>query len=427
MTKEEKSWILYDVGNSAFVLIIVTTIMPIFFKDIASKGIPDALSTANWGFANSLASLVLAVLAPILGSIADFQYLKKRFFVFFLCVGLIFTVLLTFSGPGAWIYCLLVYIFSRVGWAGANIFYDAFIVDVTEKKSMDVISTRGYAYGYIGSVFPFLIVIAIIMLWPGGENTTAIHPTPAKIGFLIAAVWWLLFSLPMLKNVRHKYYMPGSATPVKDGFIKLLNTFKEIRKFKQAFVFLIAYFFYIDGVDTIISMSTAYGMDIGLNTTMLILAILMIQIAAFPFTLLFGALADRYSAKSMIFVGIGVFSLITLIAFFLPDISNLTLRTIAFWGLAFLAATSMGGIQALSRSYFGKLIPAERSAEFFGFYNIFGKFAAILGPLIMGMLTRLTGHSRFGILGILVLFITGGLLLHSVKEPDVKGQKQMKT
>lgn len=421
MTKEEKSWILYDVGNSAFVLIIVTTIMPIFFKDIASKGIPDALSTANWGFANSLASLVLAVLAPILGSIADFQYLKKRFFVFFLCVGLIFTVLLTFIGPGAWIYCLVVYIFSRVGWAGANIFYDAFIVDVTEKKRMDMISTRGYAYGYIGSVFPFLIVIAIILLWPGGKNTAAVHPTPAKIGFLIVAAWWLLFSLPMLKNVRHKYYIPGSATPVKDGFIKLFNTFKEIRKFKQAFVFLIAYFFYIDGVDTIISMAAAYGMDIGLNTTMLILAILMIQIAAFPFALLFGFLADRYSAKPMIFVGIGVFTLITLIAFFLPDIADLTLRTITFWGLAFLVATSMGGIQALSRSYFGKLIPAERSAEFFGFYNIFGKFAAISGPFIMGMLTRLTGHSRFGILGILVLFITGGILLYSVKEPDVKG------
>ena len=421
MTKEEKSWILYDVGNSAFVLIVVTTIMPIFFKDIASKGISDAVSTANWGFANSLASLVLAVLAPILGSIADFQYLKKRFFVFFLFVGLIFTLLLTFSGPGAWLYCILVYIFSRVGWAGANIFYDAFIVDVTEKKRMDMISTRGYAYGYIGSVFPFLIVIATIFLWPGGENTTAVHPTPAKIGFLIVAAWWLLFSLPMLKNVRHKYYLPGSTTPLKDGFVKLFNTFKEIRKFKQAFIFLIAYFFYIDGVDTIISMATAYGMDIGLNTTMLILAILMIQIAAFPFALLFGFLADRYSAKSMIFVGIGVYALITLIAFFLPDISSMTLRTITFWGLAFLSATSMGGIQALSRSYFGKLIPAERSAEFFGFYNIFGKFAAISGPFIMGMLTRLTGHSRFGILGILVLFVIGGILLRCVKEPKDKG------
>ncbi|MFC2155695.1 MFS transporter, partial [Acidobacteriota bacterium] len=263
MTKEEKSWILYDVGNSAFVLIIVTTIMPIFFKEIASKGIPDAVSTANWGFANSLASLVLAVLAPILGSIADFQYLKKRFFVFFLCVGLIFTLLLTFSGPGAWLYCLLIYIFSRVGWAGANIFYDAFIVDVTDKKRMDMISSRGYAYGYIGSVFPFLIVIAAILLWPGGKNTAAVHPTPAKIGFLIVAAWWLLFSLPMLKNVRHKFYLPESASPMKDGFIKLFSTFREIRKFKQAFMFLIAYFFYIDGVDTIISMATAYGMDIG--------------------------------------------------------------------------------------------------------------------------------------------------------------------
>lgn len=420
MTKEEKSWILYDVGNSAFVLIIVTTIMPIFFKDIAAGGMPAAVSTANWGLANSLASLVLALLAPILGSIADYQNLKKRFFIFFLCLGIAATVLLFFSGAGAWFYCLMIFVFSRIGWAGANLFYDSFIVDVTEKKSMDKISARGYAYGYIGSVVPFLMVIAVIFLWNSADNTAAVPPTPARISFLVVAAWWLLFSIPMLKNVKHKYYIQRGASPVKDGIKKLINTFKEIRKFKQAFIFLIAYFFYIDGVDTIISMAAAYGMDIGLSSTMLIAVILVIQIVAFPFALLFGFLADKYSTRLMLFVGIIIYAFITIIAFFLPDISNLTLRTIAFWGVSLLVGTSQGGIQALSRSYFGKLIPAERSAEFFGFYNIFGKFAAISGPFMLGMVGRLTGHSRYGVLSIMVLFVIGGIFLKAVKEPAAK-------
>ncbi|MCK4761597.1 MAG: MFS transporter [Candidatus Aminicenantes bacterium] len=414
MTKEEKSWILYDVGNSAFVLIVVTTIMPIFFKEIASKGIPDAVSTANWGFANSLASLILAVLAPILGAIADFQDLKKKFFIFFLCLGIAFTVLLTAAGPGAWLSCLIIFIISRVGWAGANLFYDSFIVDVTEKKRMDIISTRGYAYGYIGAAVPFLLVIFIMLFWEKAENAAAIAPLPAKIAFLIAAAWWSVFSIPMLRNVKHKHFAPKTQNPVKDGFLKLLDTFKEIRKYKQVFLFLLAYFFYIDGVDTIISMATAYGMDIGLKPAMLILAILMIQVVAFPFALLFGSLANKYSAKPMILTGIGVYMFITLLAFFLPSFSNLTVRTVLFWVIAFLVATSMGGIQALSRSYFGKLVPAERSAEFFGFYNIFGKFAAISGPFIMGVITRLTGHSRFGVLSILILFISGAVILKSL-------------
>ncbi len=403
-------------GNSAYVLIVVTGIMPIFFKEIASRGIADAVSTANWGFANSSASLVLAVLAPLLGSIGDYENLKKKFFLFFLCIGIVFTLLLVSCKPGAWFYCLSIYVGSHIGWAAANIFYDSFIVDVTDKQRMDSISSRGYAYGYIGSVIPFLLVIAVILLWPG-DKTAPLSQAPAKIGFIIAAAWWLLFSAPMLKNVRHTHFIKRSTQPVRDGFVRLAGTFKKIKKFKQAFVFLIAYFFYIDGVDTIISMAAVYGLDLGLNAAMLILAILMIQITAFPFALLFGTLAEKYSAKFMIFVGIGVYSLITLIAFFLPTITDLKLRTFFFWILAFLTGTSMGGIQALSRSYFGKLIPADQSAEFFGFYNIFGKFAAISGPFIMGIITRLTGHARFGVLGILLLFIIGGALLKSVKEP----------
>ncbi len=417
---EENSWILYDVGNSAFVLVIVTTIMPIFFKEFIATGLPPATSTANWGFANSLAALVLAISAPLLGTFADYQNYKKRFFIFFLITGLCFTLLLTSCQNGAWFYCLVIYVIARIGWAGANLFYDAFIVDVADKSRLDLVSSRGYAWGYIGSVVPFLLVITLVLLMTtnkpnasaGMPVTGSIPPTAARLGFAIVALWWLLFSLPMLKNVQHRFFLPPPKNPLKDSFSRLYQTFKEIRKFKQAFLFLLAYFFYIDGVDTIISMAAVYGIDVGLGATSLLLAILMIQVVAFPSALVFGYLANKFSAKKMIFVAIGIYAAITLIGFFLPTIANPKTRTLTFWLMSFLVATSMGGIQALSRSYFGKLIPQERSAEFFGFYNVFGKFAAISGPFLMGIFTRITGHSRFGVLSILVLFLTGGIIFY---------------
>src|SRR6056297_712512 len=413
-TKQEKSWMLYDVANSAFVLVMVTTIMPIFFKDIASAGVDNAISTANWGFANSTASLILALLAPVLGTFADMQGYKKKFFSFFFFTGLIFTLLLTFISEGDWMWCIVLFVIARVGWSGANLFYDAFLVDVAEHKRMDRVSTFGYGWGYIGSVIPFIIVMALIFLGrePGQDNIPELH---AKIGFVVVAVWWMLFTLPMLKNVTQHYYVEKEIDPVKAGFRRLWKTFREIRQYKQAFLFLLAYFFYIDGVSTIISMATAYGRDVGLGVTMLILAILMIQVVAFPFALLFGRLADRYSTRVMLYVGISVYTLITLITFFLPVLPTHSMKVVTFWVLAFLVATSQGGIQALSRSYFGKLIPREKSSEFFGFYNVFGKFAAIMGPALMGLIGALTGHSRWGILSIVVLFIIGGILLASVK------------
>jgi UMF1 family MFS transporter len=246
----------------------------------------------------------------------------------------------------------------------------------------------------------------------------AISIESAKIAFVIVALWWLGFSFPILKNVSQVHFIEPVAHPIKDSFIRLLKTFREIQKYKNALLFLIAYFFYIDGVDTIITMATAYGRDIGLGITMLILVVLMIQVVAFPFALVYGKLAKKYSTKAMLFAGIGIYTLITLISFFLPALPTMQMKVLVFWVLAFLVATSQGGIQALSRSYFGKLIPAEHAGEFFGFYNIFGKFAAITGPFLVGLITRVTGHSRFGILSIIVLFIIGGIFLIKVdREP----------
>jgi len=415
LSKEEISWILYDVGNSAFVLVMVTAIMPIFFKDFAAKGVADALSTAHWGFANSTASLLLAILAPMLGTFADYKNLKIKFFTIFLGIGLVFTLLLTMVNEGQWILCLCLFVFARVGWAGANIFYDAFIVDVSDKNRMDRISANGYAWGYIGSVVPFLVIIAMIMT--ASENSGVFLPVfQTKIGFILVAVWWLVFSIPMIKNVKQRYFIPPSSSPVTESFNRLWQTLKEIKKYRQAFLFLIAYFFYIDGIGTIISMSTAYGRDLGFGVTLLIAVILFIQIIAFPFAILYGRLAKVFSTKTMLLAGISIYCIITLAAFLLPAITDESVKIIVFWCIAFLIGSSMGGIQALSRSFYGKLIPADKSSEFFGFYNVFGKFAAITGPFLMGMVGAYTGHSRWGVLSILILFIIGAWVLIHVKK-----------
>ena len=415
LTRTEISWILYDVANSAFVLIIVTTVLPIFFKDIASRGIPDHVSTANWGFANSAASLVLALLAPILGALADYEGRKMKFFVGFIAIGVVFLLLLTQVGQGQWLLCLWLFAFARIGWAGANIFYDAFIVDVARTDRMDRVSSHGYAWGYIGSVVPFLLIIGLLFTAPGRAGD-AMPELQAKIGFAIVAVWWLAFSVPMIRNVRQIHFIPSMGAPILSGFKRLGGTFSRIRNHRQVFLFLAAYFFYIDGVDTIVTMATAYGRDLGFSVALLIGVILFIQIIAFPFALLYGKLAGRFSTKSMILAGIVIYSVTTFISFLLPSIDDPALKTTAFWFMSFLLGSSLGGIQALSRSYFGKIIPVSSSAEFFGFYNVFGKFAAIMGPFLMGITSRICGHSRWGVLSILVLFIIGAGLLSRVKE-----------
>ncbi len=413
MTKEERSWIFYDVGNSAFVLVMVTAIVPIFFKDFASDGMPDFIATANWGFANSAASLILALLAPVLGAMADYRQRKKIFFVAFLIIGLGFTLTLPLVGRGQWFLCLALFICARVGWAGANIFYDAFLIDVTTPERMDSISTKGYGYGYIGSVVPFLVIIGFILT---GGLANGLPVTQTRIAFIIVALWWLAFSLPAIKNFKQVHYLPQPDSPIKESFIRLARTLRKIKHHKKPFMFLLAYFFYIDGVGTVISMSTAYGRDLGFGIALLIGVLLFIQLVAFPFVLLYGYLAEKHGTKKMLFIGILVYCLITLIAFFLPSIGNMTTKIVLFWFIAFLVASSMGGIQALSRSYFAKLIPAKNSAEFFGFYNVFGKFAAITGPFLMGLVGRLSGHSRWGILSILLLFIIGAYILTKVEE-----------
>ena len=412
MTREERAWVLYDVANSAFVLVMVTALMPLYYKDVIAAGLPPAVSTANWGFANAAASLALALLAPILGAMADYPGRKKAFFVAFLGLGLTFTLTLPLIAPGQWLLCLALFILARVGWAGANLFYDAFLVDVTCPERMDLISSRGYAWGYIGSVIPFVAIIAMLLI-AGMDQGLPVQET--RIAFVLVALWWLVFSLPTIGQVRQVYSLPAHRDPVRDSFRRLGRIVAEARRHPRVMVFLLAYFFYIDGVDTIISMATAYGRDLGFSPALLIAVLLFIQIVAWPFALLYGRLTARSSTRRMLMVGIGIYGLVTVLAFLLPWVGNGTAKTALFWLIAFLVATSMGGIQALSRSYFGRLIPPEQSAEFFGFYNVFGKFAAIAGPLLMAVVSRMSGDSRWGVLSLLVLFALGAWFLRRVE------------
>lgn len=407
MTKQERSWVLYDWANSAYSVAITTAILPIFFKTVAAKGMDTNTSTAYLGYANSLSTLLIAALAPILGTISDYRGYKKKLFTFFFLIGAIFTGLLSLVKEGDWVMCLVIYIISAIGFSGSIIFYDAFIVDVTEEKKMDWISSAGFGLGYIGSCIPFIISIVFIQK-PGLIGLTSTLQA-TQLSFIITALWWLIFTIPMLRNVEQVYFTESTKNPIKESFITVFNTLKSIRKYRNIFLFLLAYFFYIDGVDTIIRMAAAYGTDVGIDGNQLLVILLATQFVAFPFALLFSWLAKKFSTKAMIIAGVVVYIIITIYAYFLKT-------TLDYWILAMMVATSQGGIQALSRSMFGRIIPKEKSAEFFGFYNIFGRFAAIIGPLLIAITIGITGNSRFGVTSLIILFVIGGLVLTKVKD-----------
>lgn len=404
-TKIEKGWILYDWANSAYTLIVTTTILPLFFKSVAGQaGVAPNLSTAYWGYANSFATLVVALLAPILGTIADYKDKKKKFFSTALGLGVSFTALLSLVPDERWIMLLIVYIVTLVGFSGANVFYDAFLVDVAPKEKMDQVSSHGYAWGYIGSTIPFVLVAGLIFK----HQALGISESLAmRIGFVITALWWGVFSIPMLKNVHQNYYIENEPHVVRRSIERIISTLKNIRKHKVIFSFLAAYFFYIDGVGTIIKMAVVYGSDVGLSSTTLIVVLLAVQVVAFPFAILYGHLAKRFGAKHMIQVAILIYILTCFYAYQLDSV-------LEYWVLGMLVASSQGGIQALSRSYYGKLIPKEKSNEFYGFYNIFGKFAAVMGPFLVGYVSEMTGRTQNGIFSIVGLFIVGLILLRRV-------------
>ena len=406
-TKQEKSWILYDWANSVYATNIMAAIFPIYFTAVCGG---DTAGIQWWGYGTSLATLIVAVLAPILGSLGDYKGMKKKFFTFFMAVGVLCTLIMAIFDN--WQMLLVGYILSYIGFAGSCLFYDSFLTDVTTRKRMDKVSAWGYAMGYIGgSTIPFLISIGILLVM-GMDN-----PTAVKIVVVLTSVWWGLFSIPMLRNVDQKYYLEGRPERmVSAAFSNVAYTLRDIVKNKGLFCYVIAYFCYIDGVGTVIHMSTSYGSTLGLDTVGMILALLVTQIVAMPCSILFGRLAKKLGAVRMIGIAIAIYFLICVVGFYMGyiievDESAVGTAQVLFWMMAFLVGTVQGGIQALSRSYFSRLVPPDKSNEYFGFFDIFGKFATVVGPFLVAAVTGLTGRSSFGILSLLVLFAVGGLIL----------------
>ena len=392
---KEKRWILYDVGNSAFVL-LVATIIPIYFNYLAGKaGLSDVDYLAYWGYAASICTVIVAILGPVLGTIADTKGYKKPIFMISILIGTIACSLLGLMVQ--WMAFLIVFLIAKVGFSASLIFYDSMLSDITDEERMDYVSSQGYAWGSIGSCVPFVLCLVIVL----GSDTLGIRmETAMGIAFVLVAVWWLLMSLPLLKNYEQKYYVEKKPHAIAQSFKRLGETFKNMKEEKQVFMFLLAFFFYIDGVYTIIDMATAYGSALGLDSTGLLLALLVTQIVAFPCAIIFGNLSYRIRTEKLITVCIFAYLGIAIFAVFLKT-------QLQFWILAILVGMFQGGIQALSRSYFTKIIPEEHSGEYFGLMDICGKGASFVGTTIVSIVSQLTGNISMGVGMIAILFCIG--------------------
>ena len=407
LTKQEKNWVLYDVGNSAFTL-LVSTIMPIYFNHLASTaGLSDVDYLAYWGYAASISTLLVAILGPVFGTMADYKGFKKPIFLAFLAVGAVGCISLGFAKQ--WLLFLILFIIAKVGYSGSLIFYDSMLPDITEPDRMDNISSLGYAWGYIGSCLPFVACLVPVLF---ADGLGLSMPAAMLIAFCITALWWVGMSLPLVKSYRQKYFVERRPGAVGAAFSRLWDTLKNARKEKKAFLFLLAFFFYIDGVYTIIDMATAYGSALGLDSTGLLLALLVTQIVAFPFAILFGRLAKKHATEKLISICIIAYFGIAVFAIFLASQWQ-------FWTLAVLVGMFQGGIQALSRSYFTRIIPAEQSGEYFGLLDICGKGAAFLGTTIVSTVTKLTSNMSLGVGMIAILFVVGFVLFRmAAKAPE---------
>lgn len=411
LTPREKRWIMYDVGNSAFVL-LSTAVVPIYANSLLEAAGQDNI-VSTWGYAQTVASLVIALLMPILGSIADVQGMKIKFFLGFFLTGVV--MCLGMSLPLGWLAFLIVYVLATIGLNGSLTFYDSMLIDTTSNERMDKVSSHGYAWGYVGSTIPFIVCIAVIFGGPAllGLDTAAC----TRISFLITAVWWVAFTVPLLRSYRQVHYRTTAdhtAEAVRGTFRELAGTFRRIARDRSLLLFMIAFFFYIDAVNTVISMSTSYGTQLGIDSTQLVIALLVTQFVAFPCAILYGRLAGRFGAKRMIVIAvIAYLGIVMFAAFFLKT-------AVEFWILAILVGMFQGGIQALSRSYYGKIIPKDHANEYYGFYDIFGKTASVLGTFLVATTTAVTGNASAGVLSIAVLLVAALVLLLVQKDPTAR-------
>ncbi len=418
-TKTEKSWIMYDWANSVYATNVLAAIFPIYFGNVCQAAGAD--NVVLWSYGTSIATFIIAIMAPFMGAVGDHKGYKKKLFTGFMIVGVLFTLSCAFIEN----YKLLLvgYALSHIGFSGANLFYDSFLTDVTTDERMDRVSSWGYAMGYIGgSTIPFIgsIVVLVVM---GMSN-----PNSFKVVMMITSLWWLIFSIPFLKNVHQEHYIETEASElIRSSFKNLGTTAVSIFKIKGLLLFIIAYFLYIDGVNTVISISTSYGSTLGLNSIMMILALLVTQVVAVPCSIIFGKLSSKYGSINMLCFTVAMYIVVVTVGFFMGfiieqnpgDASAVMKSQVLFWVLAFLVGTVQGGIQAISRSYFGKLIPSNKSNEYFGFFDIFGKFAAVIGPVLVAAAKQLTGRDSISIVALAILFIAA-LVVLIVGKPHFK-------
>lgn len=411
-TKQERNWVMYDVGNSALVL-FNTSVVPIYF-DAINTGASSAELVTAWANAQTVASLVVALLMPVLGSLADYAGNKIKFFLGFFLTGLV----LCFAQaiPMGAMPFLVVYVLCTIGLNSSMTFYDAMLPDITTDDRMDTVSSSGYAWGYIGSCAPFIVCILLILVGPSALGLDMLFCV--QVSFIITGIWWLAFTVPLVRTYKQRYakeLAPGETFggEVVKTIRGLGTTMRRIAEDRAILIYMIAFFFYIDGVHTVISMATTYGTSLGLDSTALILALLVTQFVAFPSAIAYGSLAKKYGTLRMILIAVAAYvGIVLFAAFFLKS-------EVEFWILAVVVGMFQGGIQALSRSYFGKLIPKERSNEYYGFFDIFGRYASVMGTLLVSVVTSLTGDASLGVLSIGILLVVGFVML--IRLSRIKG------
>ena len=418
-TKAERGWIMYDWANSAFSAIIAAIILPSFYTTL-TEGIPSA--GPWWGYATSIATFICAICAPFFGTLGDYRGYKKKLFTVFVVLGVAATAGLALTAN--WKLMLILYILGTIGFNASCVFYDGFLTDVTTADRMDVVSTYGYGLGYIGgSTIPLLMGMVLIMF----PDAFGINGTQAcQISFAITAAWWLLFTIPMWKHVQQKYCVEAQGSVVKQTIGRLAVMGKRVLKNKGLLTFLLAYFFYIDGVGTIIHMATIFGQNMGMGSTDMIVILLVVQIVAFPFAILYGKLAKKHSVRGMILFGIATYMGVCFVALGLEPLRQLGKMPLmlGFILLAFLVGTAQGGIQALSRSYYGKLVPENSANEYFGFFDIFGKFSAVIGPALFSLVWDSTNQVHLGIIPVLLMFVAGMVLFLKVPRDMQKFEEE---
>jgi len=411
LDKKTISWAFYDWANSAFATTVIAGFFPVFFKQYWSTDAGTVLSTFRLGAANSLASLIIVALAPVLGAIADRGGAKKKFLLFFAMMGVVMTGSLYFVAKGDWTLAVLLYALGIIGFSGGNIFYDSLLINVSSPRKVDFVSALGFAMGYLGGGLLFALNVAMTLrpeLFGLSGQSEAI-----RLSFISVAIWWAVFSIPIFLFVKEPVVSDASKgwQAISGGLRQLHKTFMEVRRLRIVFLFLLGYWLYIDGVDTIVRMAVDYGLSLGFDSNSLIVALLITQFVGFPSALAFGKIGEKYGPKTGIFIGIFVYIAVTIWAFFMTSVTE-------FYALAVAIGLVQGGVQSLSRSFYTRIIPKNKSAEFFGFYNMLGKFAAVIGPVLMGWIGVVFGNPRIGILSIVVLFVSGAVLLSFVNEKE---------